>query len=65
MATTASAELLPVEAGLPPIEAGLLLAEVLLAEVKLLPAEAKEEWYWIERAKACPTPQCYIMTFLT
>jgi hypothetical protein len=59
MATTASAESLhaeplPVEPGLPPVERGKLPvdSDVLYAELKLLPAEAKEEWYWIERAKA-------------
>jgi hypothetical protein len=64
MATTASAEPLPVEAGLPPVEAGSMPPEALLAEVKLLPAEVEEEWYWIERAKACLRPQYYFVAFL-
>jgi hypothetical protein len=60
MATTTSAEslpaeALPVEAGLPPVKRGELPveSEELLSEEKLLArAQAKEEWWWIERAKA-------------
>jgi hypothetical protein len=63
MATTASAEPLPVEAGFPPVEAGSMPLEVLLAEVKLLPAEVKEEWYWIERAKAYLRPPMLLCGF--